>query len=613
MKARPWTSPVLHTLRLLPRASRPLTAWVAALVVLTAALPATFAVAGGALVGAIDAAVAGGWDSAGGHRLIAAIAGVAALFVLQQLSGPSLRAVADGLGRRVEGRLRERVMAAALAPPGVAHLEDPDVVDRVSDAQSIGTGRTTVTDAVVGMAAVSSNTLAGVLAGAVLAVYRWQVALGLLGVYAAMTWVRADQLRRTAGALRGHARRFRRCLYFRDVGLTPGPAKELRIFGLGPWLTERFVDEWETAMAGFWRDRPRGRWVPPACAVLVGSGLIVTYGLLGRSAARGEISLGQLTTFAGAATGMAALSSVGMDNLNIGYGTAAVPAALELEEIVARPRFELPGSRPADGLPATAIRFEGVSFRYPGRPDDVFSGLDLTIPAGRSLAVVGANGAGKTTLVKLLARLYDPSGGRITVDGADLADLDPHAWHRRIAALFQDFVHYELSAADNIAFGHPAGGRDRSAVAAAAERAGAAEIVGGLPDGWDTVLSRRTAGGVDLSGGQWQRVALARAMFAVGAGASVLILDEPTAAVDVRSEAAFYDRFLQLTAGLTTVVISHRFSTVRRADQIAVLEGGVVAETGDHASLMAAAGRYARMFTLQSAHLETAHTEGTGG
>ena len=219
------------------------------------------------------------------------------------------------------------------------------MVDRVSDAQSVGAGRTTVTDAVVGMAAVSANGLAGVLAASVLALYRWELALGLLGVYTAVTWIRASQLRRTAGALRGHARRFRRFSYLRDLGFAAGAAKELRVFGLGPWLTHRFVDEWETAMAGFWRDRPRGRWVPPALSVLVGGALAVTYGLLARSAARGELSLGELTMFAGAAAGVAALSSVGMDNLNIGHGTAPVPAALELERIVAHVRFPASGHR----------------------------------------------------------------------------------------------------------------------------------------------------------------------------------------------------------------------------------------------------------------------------
>ncbi|HUR17481.1 MAG TPA: ABC transporter ATP-binding protein [Acidimicrobiales bacterium] len=597
------SSPVLTTLRLLPKVSKSLSAWIGVVVVFTAMLPASFALASGALVGSIDGAVAGGWASPAGRRLIASIVVVIALFVLEQLSGPALRSVAESLGRRLEGRLRARVMAATLAPAGVAHLEDPDVVDGVADAQNVGTGQTTVKDAVAGMAVVTANSLAGVLAAAVLVGYRWWVGTGLLVAYLATTRARADQLRRTVAALRGNARRFRRSSYFRDLALAPGAAKELRVFGLDAWVGDRFTDEWNLAMAGFWRDRPKGRWVPPGSALLIGGALVVTYGLLGRSAARGEISLGQLTMFVGAATGVAAVYGVGMDNLNISYGTAPVPAVLELEQTVSETRFSLGGTAPAEGLPSSCIRFERVSFRYPGQPGWVFRDLDLAIPAGRSLAIVGHNGAGKTTLVKLLARLYDPTEGRITVDGTDLAGVDPREWHRRLAAIFQDFVHYELSAADNIGFGSVERAADRDALAAAAARGGAASIIERLPAGWDTLLSRRAHGGVDLSGGQWQRMALARALFAVDGGASVLILDEPTAALDVRAEAEFYDRFLDLTAGVTTVVISHRFSTVRRADHIVVIEDGRVAESGNHASLMDADGRYARMFRLQAAHL----------
>jgi ATP-binding cassette subfamily B protein len=501
-------------------------------------------------------------------------------------------------------------MAATLAPPGVAHLEDPDVVDGVSEAQVVGTGPVTVSDAVVGLVTVAANSMASVLAAAVLAGYRWWLGVGLLAAYAATTWVRARQLRGSVTALRGHARRFRRSSYFRDVALTPGAAKELRVFGLGSWVGDRFADEWQHAMAGFWRDRPKGGSVPLACGSLVGGAVGVTYALLARSALRGDITLGQLTMYAGAATGVAALYRIGMDNLNISYGTAPVPAALALERRTAEPRFQLGGSAPADGLPASEIRFQGVSFRYPGRPGHVFRDLDLEIPAGRSLAIVGPNGAGKTTLVKLLARLYDPTGGRILVDGIDLADIDARAWHRRIGAIFQDFVHDQLSAADNVWFGAPERAGDLDAAAAAARRAGAEEIIDRLPGRWNTVLSAATNGGAEPSGGQWQRVALARALFAIDAGASVLILDEPTAALDVRAEAAFYDRFLELTSGITTIVISHRFSTVRRADRIVVIEDGRVREDGDHASLLAADGRYAHLFRLQAAHVSAAIEHG---
>jgi ATP-binding cassette subfamily B protein len=216
------------------------------------------------------------------------------------------------------------------------------------------------------------------------------------------------------------------------------------------------------------------------------------------------------------------------------------------------------------------------------------------------VAIVGENGAGKTTLVKLLAGLYQPTGGRITVDGVDLRDLEPTSWQRRVAAIFQDFVRYKFTAYDNVAVGALHLAADRGTVEEAGRRAGAAALVDALPQGWQTPLSRQLTGGADLSGGEWQRLALARALLAVAGGASVLVLDEPTASLDVRAEAEIYDRFLDLTRGVTTVLISHRFSTVRRADRIVVVEGGRVTEDGTHDSLVAAGGRYAFLYALQA-------------
>ncbi len=603
-------APLPATLRLLPGASAGLCSALAALIVLTAALPAAFALASGALVGSIGGAVADGWDASAGRRLAAAVATLVALFVLQQVSGPGLQALADALGRRADGRLRLRVMGAALGPAGVAHLDDAGVVDLVTDARNVGTGDFTLKDATVGIAALATSNLAGVLSAVVLAAYRWWLALGLLAIHAATTRVLAAQYRRTIAALRGHARRFRRSSYFRDLALGPAAAKELRLFGLAPWVVERFSDQWHRAMQAFWRDRRRGQWVPPLGVVMLGAAQGLAFALLGRSAARGDITLGELTTFAGAVAGVAAVFSIGRDTVVINYGCAAVPAALDLERLVSEPRFQLGGSRSADGMPSSGICFEGVSFRYPGQSAQVFDRLDLTIPAGRSLAIVGPNGAGKTTLVKLLTRLYDPTEGRVAVDGIDLASLDALAWQRRIAAIFQDFTRYQLSVADNVGFGAIDRSGDRDALIAAAERAGASEIIEGLPAGWDTILTPRAPDGVDLSGGQWQRVALARALFAVEAGAGVLILDEPTASLDVRAEAEFYDRFLELTRGVTTIVISHRFSTVRRADRIVVIEHGRLTEAGDHDSLLAADGRYAQMFRLQATYFGADRAEG---
>jgi ATP-binding cassette subfamily B protein len=335
---------------------------------------------------------------------------------------------------------------------------------------------------------------------------------------------------------------------------------------------------------------------------------------LGRAAALGEIGPGALLVYASGVLQSQALGSVSDRAHTVQYGTAGLGPLATLERTVATaPELILPGRRPAATLPREAIRFQGVGFAYPGRPAAVFRDLTLDIPVGHSLALVGANGAGKTTLLKLLARLYDPTAGRITADGVDLRDLDARAWQRRVAAVFQDFVRYQLSAYDNVALGAPERREDRSLVEEAARRAGALDLIAALPRGWETVLSRQYAGGADLSGGEWQRVGLARALFAALAGAPVLVLDEPTAHLDVRAEAAFYDAFLELTAGLTTVLVSHRFSTVRRAERIVVLEAGAVAEAGSHADLLRRGGRYAHLFGLQAQRFAPGGTGDAGG
>jgi ATP-binding cassette subfamily B protein len=254
-------------------------------------------------------------------------------------------------------------------------------------------------------------------------------------------------------------------------------------------------------------------------------------------------------------------------------------------------------ARAPGGAPAPQIRFRDVTFAYrgasasggPGTP--VLEHFDLTIPAGSSMAIVGQNGAGKTTLAKLLCRLYDPQAGAIEVDGVDLRDLDLEWWRARVTAVFQDFVRFEWPLRDNVA---PTGAPDHI-VQSALESAGAAGLAG-----LDTVLARGYEAGTDLSGGQWQRVALARALCAVQLGAGMVLLDEPTAQLDVRGEAEIFDRILAATRQCTTILISHRFSTVRHADRICVLEHGRVVELGGHAELMALGGRYRTMFDLQA-------------
>jgi ABC-type multidrug transport system fused ATPase/permease subunit len=282
------------------------------------------------------------------------------------------------------------------------------------------------------------------------------------------------------------------------------------------------------------------------------------------------------------------------------HGAAAPVAAVLRLEPAMTPAGALPvGHRSAARSPVRQLRFKNVTFSYPGGAP-ILEGFDLIIPAGSSLAIVGQNGAGKTTLAKLLCRLYDPQSGSIEADGVDLRDIDIVSWRSRLTAVFQDFVKFELPLRDNVA---PNGASDAE-IQRALEKAGASHLAS-----LDTVLARGYRGGTDLSGGQWQRVALARALCAVEKGAGVVLLDEPTAQLDVRGEAEIFERILTATREATTILISHRFSTVRHADRICVLERGKVIELGTHDELMAKNGRYKTMFDLQAQRFNASEDE----
>jgi ABC-type multidrug transport system fused ATPase/permease subunit len=335
--------------------------------------------------------------------------------------------------------------------------------------------------------------------------------------------------------------------------------------------------------------------------IVVGANLVVFWSLAA-AAADGRLDLGALVVFATSAVGTSMIAFGGL-NWALDGAAAPVGAVLRLAPAM-RTAGALPGgARAASGLPAHAVRFRDVTFTYPGSGAPVLEHLDLVIPAGSSLAIVGQNGAGKTTLAKLLCRFYDPQSGTIEIDGVDLRELDVDAWRARLTTVFQDFLKLELSLRDNVA---PAGAPDeviREALAAA----GGAQLAD-----LDTVLARGYQGGTDLSGGQWQRVALARALCAVRLGAGVVLLDEPTAQLDVRGEAEIFDRLLAATRHCTTILISHRFSTVRHADRICVLEGGRVVELGSHDELMARGGRYRHMFELQAQRFADAGADEEG-
>jgi ABC-type multidrug transport system fused ATPase/permease subunit len=337
--------------------------------------------------------------------------------------------------------------------------------------------------------------------------------------------------------------------------------------------------------------------------LLVLSANVVVFWLLADAPLAGRLSLGEAVVFVQSAVG---ISSVAFGGFSWALDGAAAPVAAVLRlEAAMRPAGALEsGSRRADGVPARAIRLRDVTFAYPsagstGAP--VLEHFDLTIAAGTSLAIVGQNGAGKTTIAKLLCRLYDPQAGRIEVDGVDLREFDLPSWRSRITAVFQDFIRMELPMRTNVV---PAGAPDE-VIFGALEAAGAKNLAG-----LNTVLARGYDGGTDLSGGQWQRVALARALASVRLGAGVVLLDEPTAQLDVRGEAEIFERLLAATRHCTTILISHRFSTVRHADRICVLEHGRVVELGTHDELMALGGRYRTMFDLQAQRFYESDEEG---
>ena len=527
------------------------------------------------------------------------------LLLLQQALGPLRVAVAYVVSRKVDGRVRARVMELANGSLGIGPFEDPTILDRLELAGGL-------TDpfwgATPGGAAVGVVSLGGrylQVAGAAVLVARLSppAALGLTAVvllayHRSREWNRA-RLR----VVREHQLAGRASRYMSGLANTPPPAKEVRLFGALDWLEERFRAMWDELVAARITPYRRAARRTTLLVAALTPAVALAFVALARTGAGGSAGARRLSVALQAAVALFSLlfDQRQDDAYQVDFGLESLDTLASLEASVGRTGGDVArGTRDAAGLPDEAIRFHGVRFAYPGTAREVFAGLDLSIVAGTSLAIVGGNGAGKTTLVKLLARLHDPQAGGITVDGIPLADLDPAAWRRRLAVIFQDFVRYELPAEDNVGFGGLDRQGDADALRRAASRAGALDVVERLPGGWATPLHRQYRGGADLSGGEWQRVALARALFAVEAGARVLVLDEPTANLDVRAEAALFDDFLDLTHGLTTILISHRFSTVRHADRICVLDDGRVVEDGSHDELVAAGGRYAELFLLQA-------------
>jgi ABC-type multidrug transport system fused ATPase/permease subunit len=575
------------------RASPGLTVGLLALATLGGLLVPALTLATGPLVQAIQ----------DGSDYTPSLVTVALVFAAQRVLDPIRAHLGLLLYPRVDEWLGDRIMSAVSAPPGLQELESPQVQDRIAQARGMLAGFTpgAAAEYVAGNVAVKIQAIASL---AIVARFYWWAALALLLAYAVSFGLTRGHYREVTLVIWGQTDRLRRAYYLRSLALSSQVAKEIRIFDLAHWLVQRYRESSLAVLEDVWHKRNEG-WVAALAITLIMAGVeLAALGFVVTDAVGARITLGTAVIVAQAVLTAGLLSRYEDSDWGLAESAASIGRVAELEASLAPSQTAIRGSaskRDADELPRHLIRFEDVTFVYPGRPEPVLHHFNLEIRAGHSLAIVGENGAGKTTLVKLLTRLYDPTAGRVTVDGVDLREIDPRAWHRRVSALFQDFARFEMRAYDNVAFGALHAYSNAAAVTRAARESGVLALVERLNNGWDTTLSREFRDGAELSGGEWQRLALARALFGVASGAGVLILDEPTASMDVRGEAEIYRRFLELTRGVTTIVISHRFSTVRRADRIIVVEHGQVIEDGTHDELVARPkGRYAEMYTLQA-------------
>jgi ATP-binding cassette subfamily B protein len=574
----------------LPKADRLLAvAWWIVLL-LRGVLPAVFAIATGALVGAAQQ----------GASLAGPLALVGGVFVLMQILTPIHQATSSNLGDRTAAWLYDRLTEACVRPPGMGHLEDPSLTSDLTVARDFDLGMTgpPLSFSMDFIASGMVEMIGGIAAAALLFAYSWWAPILLAGAWVSTQWLLRESgiwWDRNTPEVRAAQRD---ADYTYRLAVDPGPAKELRLFGLVGWTIARFVER-RTRLHALQYEATRLREKPMVWSLLIVLGAnVLVFWSLAAAVSGGRISLAEVVVFTQAAVGVSLLAFGGF-SWALDGAAAPVAAVLRLEPTMAVAGALPSGQRRAESLPAREIRFRDVTFAYP-QGAAVLEHFDLTIPAGSSIAIVGQNGAGKTTLAKLLCRLYDPQSGAIEVDGIDVREIDVAAWRARLTAVFQDFIRLELPLRDNVA---PSGAPD-DIVRAALDSAGATSLAS-----LDTILARGYTDGTDLSGGQWQRVALARALAAVQLGAGVVLLDEPTAQLDVRGEAEIFERILTATRRCTTILISHRFSTVRQADRICVLERGRVVELGTHDELMALCGRYQTMFDLQAQRFNAAEDE----
>jgi ATP-binding cassette subfamily B protein len=493
------------------------------------------------------------------------------------------------LGQRINVQILEKALSLELT-----QFEDSEIYDKMTRARREASSRPLSLVSQTFELGQSSITLIGL--GGLLAAFS-PIALAVLVAAAIPPFVAELKFSGDAFRLsRWRTPETREQLYLETVLAREDHAKEVKLFGLGP----RFLQRYRAIFAKLYaQDRAltirRTQWAIGLGAI----GTLAFYGMylwIALATVEGALTIGAMTmyvvVFKQAQSAMAsALGDVGgmyEDNLYLS----------NLYEFLETPTLAPGGTAEAGPRPRDGVRFEAVTFTYPGAREPAIEGVDLHIPPGSKLAIVGENGSGKTTLIKLLTRMYEPTEGRITLDGRDLREWSPTALHRRIGVIFQDFVRYQLTVGENIGAGDELAYDDRARWDVAAERGLAKPVIETLPDRYDTQLGRWFKNGRELSLGQWQKVALARSF--MRQGADVLVLDEPTASMDAEAEVKIFERFREVTDDKIAIVISHRFSTVRMADQIIVLDRGRVIERGTHGELVAQGGRYATLFQLQA-------------
>lgn len=485
--------------------------------------------------------------------------------------------------------------------PTIELHERPDVADRIElfrkDAQSFGFAMTSL---VWGLGVATRLTTSVLI---LVAIHPLLVLLPLLGLPSLLAGGWAQRLRQRVKEDTVERKRLSEHLF--TLGTTPGPGKELRIFGLDGEIVDRHRSLRRAIQMRERQAEVRGTsatalgWLAYAAGYAGAIVFVVLLAVDGR-ASTGDVLLvialsGQIQA---QLTGAVSLVGWLLQNLRVAHHF------LWLRDHVDRVAVRRRPSVPAPDRLVEGIRFEGVSFRYPGTEVDVLRDIDLPIPARSALAIVGVNGAGKTTLVKLLAGFYEPSEGRVTVDGVDLRELDVQEWRRRMSGCFQDFVHFEFLARESVGLGDLPGIGDEDWVTRALERASATDVVTPLPDGLSTQLGKEYADGIELSVGQWQKLALGRAM--MREAPLLLVLDEPTENLDAYTEHAIFERYARASeragheSGAITILVSHRFSTVRMADLIAVIDRGRVVQLGSHEELLASPGPYRELYELQS-------------